>query len=44
MNNLTYKNDILNLSLQESGALPVLQYAYSAIRFTDMQSNYRNAY
>ena len=44
MSNLKYKNDILKLSLQESDALTVLQYAYSAIRFTDMQSNYRNAY
>ena len=35
MSNLKYKNDILKLSL------PALQYAYSVIKFTEMESNYR---
>ena len=39
LGNSKYQNEILKLCLQESYALPVLQYACSAIRFTKLQLN-----
>ena len=39
LGNSKYQNEILKLCLQESYALPVHQYAYSAIRLTKLQLN-----
>ena len=39
LGNSKYQNEILKLCLQESYALPVLQYACSAVRFTKSQLN-----
>ena len=39
LGNSKYQNEILKLCLQESYALPVLQYACSAITFTKLQLN-----
>ena len=39
LENSKYQNEILKLYLQESYALPVVQYACSAIRFTKLQLN-----
>ena len=39
LGNYKYQNEIFKLCLQESYALPVLQYACSAVRFTKSQLN-----